>query len=424
MASCGDIKESSTGGFSCGFIENQNIPKWLHAECPVCLQILREPHQVICCGKNYCKTCIDGVKLKRNQCPCCKMEDFKIFHNKSLQQTLYTEFKVYCSNQKSGCKWVGSLGEVDSHLNMSPPQEKELEGCQFVQVECSHCSVSYLRSELEVHKNNNCSKRPFSCEYCKNLNATYEEVIFHWNDCGSFPVPCPNKCNLTLERRLIDDHIANDCPETIVDCDFKHFGCDVKLPRRELSAHISESLTLHMTLMLQFMTRLEAENRQLKDEIARLRISTPTTVLNLTMNHIEKHIKEGTPWFSPSFYTQGYKLRLQVYVSNDGDSDNICTTIFVCMMMGRLDECLKWPFRGTVVVELLKESGGVVYTAKICHEGQRITTGTIGFGKGVSHIHDNLKRHITNDRLHFRIPAVQLAITDDSDYNIVQSSDK
>jgi hypothetical protein len=225
---------------------------------------------------------------------------------------------------------------------------------------------------------------------------------------------------VTLERQLVDEHIANDCPKTIVDCDFKHFGCDVKLPRREISAHISESLALHMRPMLQVVARLEAENRQLKEEVARLHISTPTTVLNLTMNNLEKYIKEGTPWVSPSFYVQGYKLRLQVYVSNDGNSDNICTTIFVCMMMGRLDERLKWPFQGTVVVELLKESGGVVYTAKIYHEGQRITTGTISFGKGVSHVHTNLKKYVKNDRLHFRIPAVQLAITDD--YN-VQSSD-
>ena len=408
MASPGD-KEPGRGGFDCELVEPHKIPRWLQTDCPICLQILREPHLVNCCGKNYCKTCIDGVKLKNNPCPCCKMEEFQIFHNKNLQQTLYTEFKVYCSNRKRGCKWVGNLGEFDDHLNIRPPQEKELEGCQFAQIECSYCSTSYLRSELQVHKTKDCFKRPFSCKHCKTFNATYAEVTFHWNECGFFPIPCPNKCGVTLERQLIDKHIANDCLETIVDCDFKRFGCEVKLPRRDLSAHISESLTLHMRPMLQVVARLEAENKQLKEEVARLHISTPTTILNLTMNHLKKHIQEGTPWFSPSFYIQGYKLRLQVYVSNDGDTDNICTMIFVCMMMGRLDEHLKWPFRGTVVIELLKESGGVIYTAKIDHEGKRITTGTISFGQGVSHVHTNLKKHVKNDRLHFRIPAVQLA---------------
>ena len=413
MASCGDREPGTGGGYSCAFVENQNIPRWLHAECPVCLQILREPHQVSCCGKNYCKSCIDSVKVKSNQCPCCKMADFGTFHNKSLQQTLYTEFKVYCSNRKRGCEWVGNLGEVDNHLNMRPPQEKELEGCQFVQVECSFCSAAYLRSELRVHKTTECLKRPFSCEHCKNFNATYAEVAFHWNECGFFPVPCPNKCGATLQRQLVDKHIANDCPETIVDCDFKHFGCNVKLTRRTLPVHISESLTLHMRQMLQVVARLEAENKQLKEEVARLHITTPTTVLNLTMNHLEKHMKEGTPWLSPSFYIQGYKLRLQVHVSKDGDGDDICTTIFVCTMMGRLDEHLKWPFRGTVIIELLKESGEIIYTAKIDHEGHRITTGTIGFGQGVSHVHTNLKKYVKNDRLLFRIPAVQLAVTED-----------
>ena len=417
MASHASDKEPRTGGHDCEFVEPGKIPKWLQTDCPVCLQVLREPHQVSCCGKNYCRSCIYKVELENRPCSCCNMEDFQIFHNKGLQQTLYTEFKVYCSNRKRGCKWVGNLGEVDNHLNMRPPLEKELEGCQFVHVECSYCSTSYLRSELKIHKTKDCLKRPFSCKYCKTFNATYAEVAFHWNECGYCPVLCPNKCGVTLERQEIDKHITNDCPETIVDCDFKHFGCDVKLPRKDLPAHIRDGLALHMRPMLQVVARLEAENRQLKEEIARLRIITPTKVLNLTMNHLEKHIQEGTPWFSHSFYIQGYKLCLQVHVNNDGDTDNLCTTIFVCMMMGRLDEHLKWPFRGTVVVELLKESGGVIHTAKIDHEGQRITTGTISFGQGVSHVHTNLKRHVKNDRLCFRIPAVQLVIADD--YNTV-----
>ena len=405
-------KDFGAGGFSCEFVENQNIPRWLKTDCPVCLQILREPHQVNCCGQNFCKTCIDNVKLKNSPCPCCKMEDFKTFHNLNLQQTLYTEFKVYCSNQKYGCKWMGYPRGVDDHLNTRPPQERELEGCQFVHVECSYCSESFLRSKLKAHKSEECLKRPFGCNYCKNFDATYGEVTLHWTECGFFPIPCSNKCGMTLQCQLSDKHIANDCPQTIVDCDFKHFGCDVKLPRRDLPAHISESLVSHMRPMLQVVARLEAENKQLKDQVARLHINTPATALNLTMYDLEKHIKEGTPWFSPSFYTQGYKLRLQVYVSDDSDTNNLCTTIFICLMLGKLDEYLKWPFQGTVVVELLKESGGVIYTAKIGHKGQRITTGTISFGQGVSKVHTNLKKHVKNDRLHFRIPAVQLEITD------------
>ena len=401
-----DDKEPVEGGFDCEFVEGKSLPKWFQANCPVCLLILREPHQATCCGKVFCKICIEKVKFKNNPCPCCcKMEEYQIFHNLNLQQTLYNEFKVYCSNRKHGCEWVGYLRDIDSHLNLEPLQEKELDGCQFSQVECSYCSKSYLRSKLQVHKNKDCFKRPFSCKYCKDFNATYGEVTFHWSECGFFPILCPRKCGVTLERQLLDKHCAEDCPETIVDCDFKLFGCDMKLPRRDLATHISESLIQHMRPMLQVVARLEVENKQLKEEVARLHASTPTIALYLKMYDLENHIREGSPWVSPSFYFQGYKLRLQVYVSNDGETDNICTTIFICLMLGRLDEHLKWPFRGTVVVELLKESGGVIYTAKIDHEGQR-PTGNISFGRGVSHVHTNLKKHIKNDRLHFRIPAV------------------
>ena len=66
------------------------------------------------------------------------------------------------------------------------------------------------------------AKRPFSCDYCRNFSSSFEDVVFnHYPVCGSYPLPCPNKCDLpcAIERNDLATHVDNDCPLTVVDCD-------------------------------------------------------------------------------------------------------------------------------------------------------------------------------------------------------------
>ena len=405
-----DSCESHNVGFDCELLEKP--PEQLQSECPICHLLLREPFLVSCCGYSFCQVCIKKIKLKDQAlCPCCK-KDFTICPNKWLQRWLYG-LKVYCSNKKYSCQWTGELRQLDNHLNFFPQRGREMEGCQFVQVKCSHCSNSLLRSKIEEHENRECLKRPYKCGHC-DFESTYGEVtISHWSECRLFPTPCPNKCGQTIQRHKLDNHMTADCPEAIVECDFKRFGCGRRLPRKELRAHIDENFASHIGQLAQLVVRLEAENRQLKRQLENLKVSAPSPALNLFMNNLEWHKKEGKPWTSPSFYAQGYKLRLQVYVNDHGDDGGVCTTIFACLMQGKFDEDLEWPFRGTIVVELLKhDSHGctVIYSDRIVHESKRVTMGTIGYGQGVTAVHAGLMNVVRNDRLHFRIPAVQLSL--------------
>ena len=48
------------GGFECEFTEKP--PKAVQSECPVCLLVLREPYQAMCCGYSFCKVCIEKIK--------------------------------------------------------------------------------------------------------------------------------------------------------------------------------------------------------------------------------------------------------------------------------------------------------------------------------------------------------------------------
>lgn len=398
-------------------------PEEFQSDCPVCLLHLREPYQATCCGYSFCQACIEKVRVKNDPCPWCKEEEYNIFPNKGLKRSLY-KYKVHCFHQNEGCPWTGPLGDLLGHLNLNAPQEAELEGCKFVEVRCSYnCSELILRSELKIHKTEKCLQRPARCEYCKSYNSTYGDVVLHESQCGHFPVSC-SQCGIDVKRQDRDNHINNNCPKTRVDCDFKHIGCDKKLLREDLQKHITASIAEHMTYMSQMVVRLEAEKKQLQEVVSEQQqqlaeltqklqyapINTSITIM--TMDDLGHHKTSGDPWISPSFYIHGYHLYLQVYVNvHDDRTDTLCTTVFIRLKQGRFDNNIKWPFQGEITVEMLKDDDGeyeVLHTHKIVYE---IEAGNLSFGRGVTIIHPNLLRHITNNHLHFRVPAVWLTNT-------------
>ena len=287
---------------------------------------------------------------------------------------------------------MGELGELEKHLNSNPSQDKQLEGCQFTEVQCLHCSMSFQRSNVEVHQNDQCLKRPFSCEYCKDHDSTYEDVTTsHWPVCGNYPLQCPNKCsNETIECRSLDSHITNDCPLTIIDCDFKHVGCEVRLPRKDLPTHLTESLVPHVSLQTKRLMDLEKENKQLKQQVEKLtedhkthdqlkqqiekltedfkqylgksieehdqqvkklmedlkthdqlkqqveevardlhvyQFGTPLCPAEITMAKFEQHKKACDGWNSPAFYTQPKGYKMYLHVVAAGNGDGIKTHV-------------------------------------------------------------------------------------------------
>jgi cell division protein FtsB len=73
-----------------------------------------------------------------------------------------------------------------------------------------------------------------------------------------------------MERRNLRSHNDNDCPLTIVHCEFKDIGCEVKLPRKSLSKHLEEGVVAHMLLQTKRLMELKEENKQLKQQIEKL----------------------------------------------------------------------------------------------------------------------------------------------------------
>jgi len=57
-----------TGGYDCKFVDTP--PDKLI--CQICLHVARISHQMPCCGRIYCKACLDTRKRLSNTCPNCR----------------------------------------------------------------------------------------------------------------------------------------------------------------------------------------------------------------------------------------------------------------------------------------------------------------------------------------------------------------
>ena len=407
------------GGFECEFVEKP--PKAFQSECPVCLLVLRNPYQATCCGYSFCRVCIEKIKARNIACPCCKEDQFDHYPNKGLQRSL-NEFKVKCSNKEQGCQWEEELGQLDNHLNYNPPEEKQQEGCQFSKIKCLYCSEIFLRSKIQVHQSDQCQWRPFSCEYCKDYKTTYEDITTnHWPVCGCYPLKCSNKCGQTLERQHLESHISKDCPLTAIDCDFQHVGCEVRLPRKDMPAHLVESVVCHLSLQAAKLKevegnvkRLEEENNELKKHVVKLtkHLNIFVCPVDLTLANFEKRKKENAKWRSPPFYTElkGYKLWLGVYPNGHEIFKGQYVSIYLVLMKGEFDHKLKWPFKGNFLIQLLdqyqKEDHCAVIISFYGHAENRVTQGEESTNRYYYRIHPHSTlqpRYLQNDCLKFRI---------------------
>ena len=243
-------------GFECDFTERP--PGFVRTCCPICLLILRNPHQVTCCGKSFCENCIQQVKKQSLLCPTCKQEEFEVFPDKGLQQELYS-FLVFCCNRSEGCDWQGELGELEKHLNLNPDKERQIIGCSYAKIKCIYCFKHHRRFKIENHQLSQCLKRPFTCEMCLEYESTYSDVTTnHAPLCKCRPVDCPNECGHdNLQHHNFEEHLSNHCPLSLVECEFSHAGCDIKLYRKDLPTHLTDNIITHMSL-------LASENERIK----------------------------------------------------------------------------------------------------------------------------------------------------------------
>ena len=92
---------------------------------------------------------------------------------------------------------------------------------------------------------------------------------------GGVRAQCSNTCGKVFEtREEMDIHLSKECPLEVVDCDFKHIGCEVRLPRRALPTHLGQAVVIHLSQQAEVyqerMKMLEEDNERLAIKCKRL----------------------------------------------------------------------------------------------------------------------------------------------------------
>ena len=93
-----------------------------------------------------------------------------------------------------------------------------------------------------------------------------------------------------------------------------------------------------------------------------------TGILSFDFTLIEfKSKKENDiEWYSPPFYTHthGYRMCIRVCANGKGGGEGTHISVYAYLMNGPFDDYLKWPFQGTVTIQLLNQLKNVNHHTK------------------------------------------------------------
>ena len=314
--------------------------------CPVSLDVLVEPQQTSCCGQHISKQAVSLLMSQGKPCPLCKSETFTVHDDKYFLRKV-KELKVRCPCKMSGCTWEGELGDLNLH------------------------TIS-------------CSKRPWKCQHC-NFEAIYEVVTSdHTPNCTKYPESCPNSCGKdNILRCNMDKHLFV-CPLQLVECEFAHAGCDMKVPRGDLAKHMAENVQHHLmnaTLLNLRLTRELQQKIEEKDQqIANLEqqlaerdaevshiLDHLTKLILLSMRgfschdflfpDFEKQRANKATWHSPKVYSsqRGYCFKLSVDTTGVWEDGTVHLIPSISSQRGVYDKELKWPIQCTIQLLLLNK---------------------------------------------------------------------
>ena len=101
------------------------------------------------------------------------------------------------------------------------------------------------------------------------------------------------------------------------------------------------------------------------------------------MTNYTQHKVKGDSWYSAPFYTRQGGYKLQLIVDANGARSGIrnnCLSVAVHLMGGDNDDCLGWPFKGSINVKLLNwiEDDNHLEHTFTSHSLDRVPKGTIG----------------------------------------------
>lgn len=226
---------------------------------------------------------------------------------------------------------------------------------------------------------------------------------------------------LPTENQLLQQKLEQDCKKR------------VQTVKQELARAQDQRLRGHLGTLRGEIHRAQDETKRNVDE----KLKQIEKVMSVAHKEFRNHVglvpfsftvpdfkrkKDAKiTWFSPSFYTHphGYKICLKMYANGWADGLNSHLGVALFIMRGEYDECLKWPFRGDITIQLLNQYSNdqhhtvVLSVTDIAGHDvlDRVTQGERGpGGYGFDQFipHRNLPNYLNNNCLKFCIQDVKI----------------
>ena len=229
--------------------------------CTICHLPSREPHLSDCCGHLFCFPCLQQRIKSAYEvtCPnpkCPAPRSFKTFKNKQVERAV-RDLKVYCSNRSKGCSWQDKMCHLTYHLSRS---------CNFEEVECpNQCGETVQRLNYTRHIANECKDRNIKCQYCHIEGQQGFILDEHRQTCPKVPVACPNGCKIP---GLLQEELAphrEKCPLEMIQCEFFNEGCTEKIARQLQLQHNKENVEKHLTLAKGELAKVKLRKKDIQD---------------------------------------------------------------------------------------------------------------------------------------------------------------
>lgn len=217
--------------------------------CPLCKGVLLDPRQDKK-GHVFCKRCIEKHMLTSNKCP---LDEHELTKDK-IDSILFIinileKQTVYCKNRLRDCEWKGNLKLLQPHLEND---------CMKQYLNCINegCSINVIRQDLNIHLES-CNFRLVKCNYCIK-DACLQWLTLHFNDCGKYPLDCIQQCGQMIERCEMDNHITNQCNNTMLNCPYHKFGCKEELMKKEIKEHLMINYDEHNFIIIDFYDKFQS----------------------------------------------------------------------------------------------------------------------------------------------------------------------
>ena len=234
-------------------------------QCCACAGVLWRPVELDCAsGHLMCGACwlswfslrtLDGQVAP---CPFCKTPvDHRLVRHSRYVQRSIESMTVHCVNAERGCQQRLMIG-VNAR-NLSEHSTK----CQFQPVACGHCNLTVQRSLLDQHMATDCM---YWCNGCqRDVRTVDRERHERQSDEYKFwctdALLCPNQCDLdlVLHKDDLQAHLTT-CPKQLVQCGL----CDEQHTRDGTDTHHKQQAVAHIRLLTE---RQSAQQRQMQQQI-------------------------------------------------------------------------------------------------------------------------------------------------------------